>query len=158
MRDMRAAKSVFCRLLAAWIAVLCLLTGAAYAAPDVSKASDVDAWLQAPMAVSDDMAQFVQSLAANVAQGPEPGKQSVWSALQWIGYARLRFEVANMQRSHDLSVYNAKEFGGVGMRETYNTAKKLESFRLWNILQLAASLRKQFPGEYEDWRKLNHKR
>jgi hypothetical protein len=107
--------------------------------------------LVAPVDVPAAPSAFPDVLREAIGGGPESYRQSILNALHWIGYARLRFENESLRAGHDIPAYNAEQITAVGMRMTYEAARKLKPFTLWNVLQLAQSLKTQMPEVYRGW-------
>jgi hypothetical protein len=107
--------------------------------------------LVAPVNVPAEPSAFPGVLREAIDGGPESYRQSILNALHWIGYARLRFENESLSAGHDIPGYSAEQITAVGMRMTYEAARKLKPFTMWNVLQLAQSLKTQMPDVYRGW-------
>jgi hypothetical protein len=112
---------------------------------------EIRSLLVAPVKVPAEPSAFPDVLLEAIDGGPETYRQSILNALHWIGYARLRFENESLSAGHDIPGYSAEQVTAVGMRMTYEAARKLKPFSLWNVLQLAQSLKTQMPEVYHGW-------
>ncbi|MDR2603855.1 MAG: hypothetical protein LBC55_00680 [Desulfovibrio sp.] len=112
---------------------------------------EIRTWLVTPIEVPAESSVFPGVLQKAVDAGPEFYRQNIANALHWIGYARLRFENDSMRAAHDISSYSAGQITAVGIRMTHEAARKLTPFTLWNVLQLAQSLKTQMPDIFEGW-------
>jgi hypothetical protein len=89
---------------------------------------EIRSWLVTPVEVPSGSSAFPDVLREAVNKGPESYRQSIPNALHWIGYARLRFENDSLHAEHDISSYSAGQITAVGMRMTYEAARKLKTF------------------------------